>query len=484
MSITVRTPLLRNEHVSSQLREWDDPRKWSAVRKWTLAILVSNYAVMGPVSASMVVTSIKEISADLNLHSEVASQLLVGIFVLGLSLGPLFMAPLSEVYGRCRVLNTGHALFLVVNILSALETNGKRFLLLRFFGGFVGSSPNAIGTGILSDLWSNEDRGHSLAVYTFLPLAGPAIGPIMAQLILEKASWRYIFWASSSFIGATLLVGIFLLQETFAPVLLRKHSEQCIRPGHPTRCNVEHPFNKSSDRITWYALLKQEMSRPFILLGSQPIIQILALYIGYLFGLNQLTIATYQSLWTTSYREPKITASLHYISIALGFILGCQIGGPINDKIYAALKRKHGIGLPEFRTTAMIIASVFVPIGQILYGWTAQRTCYWIFPDIGIVIYSFGLIIGYQCIQSYVLDCYPTYSASAIGALSFLRALAGCAFPVLGPPLYRALGYGWTSSLLAAVAILVGLPAPMLLNAWGPRLRRLSPYAAGETVNL
>ena len=92
----------------------------------------------------MVIPALPQIAEDLDLTSEAMTQLLVSTFVLGWGLGPLLLAPLSESYGRRALLNGGHAMFLAVNTLCAIERNGTRFLILRFIAGFVGSAPLAV----------------------------------------------------------------------------------------------------------------------------------------------------------------------------------------------------------------------------------------------------------------------------------------------------------------------------------------------------
>ena len=128
----------------------------------------------------------------------------------------------------------------------------------------------------------------------------------------------------------------------------------------------------------------------------------------------------------------------------------------------------------------MIPASVLVPTGLLWYGWSSYAHLHWIMPNIGIGVYCFGLIVGYQCIQAYVLDCYPVYAASAIGALTILRAITGCIFPLFGPALFRRFGYGWASTLLAGITAVIGGLAPVGLRLAGPRLRARSPYASGD----
>lgn len=44
------------------------------------------------------------IDKDLRVHSTIESELIFSIFLLAFVIGPLFIAPLSEVYGRVIVL--------------------------------------------------------------------------------------------------------------------------------------------------------------------------------------------------------------------------------------------------------------------------------------------------------------------------------------------------------------------------------------------
>ena len=53
----------------------------------------------------------------------VIASLVVSIFVLGWAFGPLLISPLSEIYGRRRVLDCANAFFSVFQIGCALAPN-------------------------------------------------------------------------------------------------------------------------------------------------------------------------------------------------------------------------------------------------------------------------------------------------------------------------------------------------------------------------
>ena len=110
-------------------------------------------------------------------------------------------------------------------------------------------------------------------------------------------------------------------------------------------------------------------------------------------------------------------------------------------------------------TASMVPGTIFLPIGLLLFGWTAEEHVHWIAPDIGLAFIGAGVVLNFQSIQTYVIDTFTLHAASALAAVSFLRSIAGFGFPLFAPAMYAALGYGKGVTILAAFAIVVGCPA-------------------------
>ena len=175
----------------------------------------------------------------------------------------------------------------------------------------------------MSDLWIPEERGRSLVVYAVVLLLGSAVGAIFGGWVVQSASWPWLFWGSSAFVACCLACGFLVLRETFAPVILRQQQKKL--PGDDS---ATPPLTKTLTKI-----ITVDLPRPFILVGTQPIIWALGLYMAYLWGLNFLMISTYQVLWQENYGQTPSIASLNYISISLGFVIGCELAAPANDKV-------------------------------------------------------------------------------------------------------------------------------------------------------
>ncbi|EXJ95583.1 hypothetical protein A1O1_00705 [Capronia coronata CBS 617.96] len=453
-----------------------NPKNWIYRKKWAATLIVSAFTFISPVSSSMVAPALTKIGEDLNIPAGIERSLTLSIFVLAYAIGPLFLGPLSEIYGRVIVLQLSNLFFLAFNIGCGFAQTKGQLIAFRFLSGLGGSAPLALGGGVLSDCWRAEERGKSISIYSLAPLLGPAVGPLAGGFIALKSTWRWCFWSTSIVDAGIQAAGFIWLRETYAPKLLGLKAKRLRKETGNADLHTEweHP-----DR-TLARVLRASLSRPFRLLGTQPIIQALAVYMAYLYGLMYLVLSTFPTVWEETYHESVGVGGLNYISLGVGFFLGTQISAPINDRIYRRLKkRNNNVGKPEFRVPMMIPGAILVPVGLFLYGWSSYEHTHWIVPNIGAAIFASGTILGFQCTQTYIVDAYTRYAASAIGAAVVLRSLAGFGFPLFAPYLYNALHLDWGNSLLGFIAIGLGIPAPFLLWRFGQTLREKSPYAAG-----
>jgi multidrug resistance protein len=424
----------------------------------------------------MVAPALSTISKQFGVTNEVEASLMLSIFVLAYAIGPLFLGPASEIYGRVIVLQTSNLLYFFFNLGCGLARTKVQMIIFRFLAGLGGSAPLALGGGVLSDLFPAEQRGRAVGIYSLAPLLGPAIGPIAGGFITENTTWRWVFYATTIADGVIQFVGLFLLQETYAPILLQRKKVKLIKE---TGNNDLHTEWDDPSR-TLSQTLKTGLARPFRLLGTQIIIQMLALYMAYTYGIMYLVLSTFPTLWADVYHESIGIGGLNYISLGVGLFIGTQVCAPLQDRIYRALKkRNNGVGKPEFRVPLMVPGALCVPIGLFWYGWSAQAELHWIMPNIGVAFFGFGVITSFQCIQTYIVDSYTRFAASAIGAVAVLRSLAGFGFPLFAPYMYQKLQYGWGNSLLGFLGIALGWPAPFLLWKYGELLRKKSTFAAG-----
>jgi multidrug resistance protein len=189
-----------------------NPKNWKMSRKWAATFVVSAFTFISPVSSSMVAPAMKVMSQDLAITTQLESAMVLSIFVLAYAVGPLFLGPLSEVYGRVIILQLSNMWYLVWNLACGFAQTGPQMMVFRFMAGLGGSAPLAIGGAVLGDCFTAEQRGKAISIYTLAPLLGPAVGPIAGGFISQSTTWRWVFWATTILDGVIQVFGFFFLQ--------------------------------------------------------------------------------------------------------------------------------------------------------------------------------------------------------------------------------------------------------------------------------
>ena len=192
---------------------------------------------------------------------------------------------------------------------------------------------------------------------------------------MQYVSWRWCFYVVSIAAGAVQILGLPFFRETFAPVLLQRRCRKLKKTTKNPNLYTQH------DETSLAQLLRTSINRPFILLCTQPIVQVWSLYCAYLWGVLYPLIATFPNVWTNIYKESISIGSLNYLSLFVGMGIASQGGTRLADRYYRAAVAKDGNqSNPEARLPVLILGACIVPIGLFWYGWSARPSIHWIMP--------------------------------------------------------------------------------------------------------
>ena len=97
----------------------------------------------------MIAPSLATISQEFGITSDAVANIALSIFVLAYAIGPLFLGPLSEVFGRVYVLQLSNLFYLAWNLGCGFAQNTPQLIVFRFLSGIGGSAPLAVGGGVL-----------------------------------------------------------------------------------------------------------------------------------------------------------------------------------------------------------------------------------------------------------------------------------------------------------------------------------------------
>ncbi|KAF2659030.1 MFS general substrate transporter [Lophiostoma macrostomum CBS 122681] len=456
---------------SSETNRRMHPIDWPRRKKWAATVILSGFAFLQPLSETMLSTVENQVTRAINIQRPYDWILVNSLILIGVGLSPLLLAPLSEVYGRKPILLCGTSFFVVWNTACGAAKNLEQMLAFRLLSGFGASCADAIAGGLMSDLWRPEERGKAFAVFMVAPLLGPALGPICGAFISEGTSWTWVFWVTSIASAVVVVIAFFFLHETFVPRLEQRWYDEDVKKGR-----IQGPPRETAPFLD---LMRTDLQRPFRLLGTQPIVQLLATYMALLYGTMFLFLFMYPKMWNQQYHQSVRIGSLNYVSVAIGLICGVNIAGHLNDRVYVWLKaRNNNIGRPEYRIPAMVIGTALVPLGIICWGWTGQRKVHWIVPNLGSLVFAMGVYICSGCVSVYTIDAYAQYAASAISTNLVLRSLTAAFFPLFAPYMFESLGFGWGATVLGGAFAAFGIGVVYILWFHGASIRARSTYCA------
>ncbi|KAH8804385.1 major facilitator superfamily domain-containing protein [Xylogone sp. PMI_703] len=447
-----------------------NPMAWPSWKKWTTIGIISFITFLTPLASAMLAPAVPDIMAEFHVSSSVYATFVVSIFVLGFSVGPLVIAPLSESYGRVPIYNTCNVLFIVFTVLCAIAKDASMLLAARFLAGVAGVATVTCGSGTIADMLPTAERGRAMALWSMGPLLGPVIGPIAGGYLVEARGWRWVFWVIVILAGSITVAAALFLQETYAPVILeRKASRLRKATGNPlfhSKLATDKPSRQ---------LIKESIIRPAKMLITFPIVTSMCLYIAFLYGALYILFTTFTFVFEDQYGFSVSNAGLSFLGSGIGSFIGLAYGGIFSDR---SIKKRQALGetpTPEDRLPLLLTipASLSLPLGLFLYGWSAQYRVHWIVPEIGTVIISFGMMTILMCIQTYLVDAYTVHAASVTAANASLRSALGGLLPLCGLKLYNAIGLGWGNSLLAFIALAMA-PLPIAFRIFGARLRNFS----------
>ncbi|TQV94642.1 MFS multidrug transporter [Cordyceps javanica] len=448
----------------------DHPYNWKQPQKWAITILLSFGGLVTLMSGAMLAPALQDIAHDFNTDEKNA-QIFLSIYVLAFAFGPMVLAPCTEVFGRRPVWLICACYYIAWNTAAGFSKSPGILILCRVMSGIGASAEFAVTGPVLADIWRPEQRGKSFAISTFLPLLGPALGPIIGGAVTQTIGWRWIFYILSIYDGLLVITGFFLLPETFKVILLERKAKKL-----RSQTGQEYYTSESHEKLS--SRLAVSLTRPFRLLFTHPTIQLMGVLLAYNFGLLYIVLATFATLWIDRYNQSKLASGLHYIALVIGYTVAAQVGSRFMDKIWAYLKKRAGgtKTAPEYRVPLMVPGAILVLVGIFIYGWTAQYHVHWIAPDIGIAIFGCGIILNTQAMQAYVTEAYLGHVASASAASQFLRSITGFAFPLFAPSLYLELGYGWGNSVLGFAFLVLAAPAPIVLWVFGAKMRAIGKH--------
>ncbi|KIL86273.1 hypothetical protein FAVG1_10671 [Fusarium avenaceum] len=451
----------------------DDPKyppNFTRTRKWLITALLSALAFMTPFASSIIAPAIGYIADDFGVSDVTKSAMPVSIFLLGYAVGPLFLSPLSEIYGRRIVMMASNLVFCLFLVACVLSPSIDLLIFFRFMCGVGGSASQTVGGAVIADLFVVAERGNAMTIWILGPILGPSLAPLIGGFVAESIGWRWTNWITLIPASVLLVAMVLAYPETHHEVLIQQKTTRLVKAlDRPDLCSCYADGEEKAATST--DIILSGLFRPLKLLFSSPIIFSVSLYVAFDYGCLYLLFNTIPIVFRGSYNWSAGISGIVYLALLAGYLIGLGAFTLVSDKTVRHMTAANGgVYEAEMRLPLCIYFAALIPISFFWYGWSSDQAVHWAVPILGLALFGIGFEGIWLPTQLYIVDGYSRYAASALAAYSVMRSVVAAFLPLAGPAMYEKLGVGWGNSVLGFISLAM-VPIPALIYKFGGRMR-------------
>lgn len=216
-----------------------------------VALIAMIFAIVA-FSVDAMLPALPQIGEELSPDMVERAPWILSMFLIGMGLGTFFTGPLSDAFGRRRVIFAGAALYILCSAIAWASTTLEVMLAARLFQGLGAAGPRVVALAVVRDLFSGREMARIMSLTMMIFTLVPAIAPLLGAQIIWAFGWRGIFIAFMIFSFASVFwLGIrlpeTLPQDRRRPLRLRLM-------GAAVREMFAHPIVRLSIFVQTFAM--------------------------------------------------------------------------------------------------------------------------------------------------------------------------------------------------------------------------------------
>ncbi len=362
--------------------------------------LVAFAAFLAPFTQTIYTPILPEVQ-DLFQSSTFLVNLTISVYTFCLALMQIVYGPLTDLWGRKKVLLPALFLYLVGSVGCLFASTIWLLIFFRAVQAMGIAATAVVATTVISDLYEGKLRGRALGLFQMMVAIGPVIGPLVGGWIGEYQGYRGIFVVLIAVGILIFLMNIFFLKET-------------------------KPNGGSGDRFRirdFWVIMKDKIGSSLIFISF---IQFFSLYHFLVF----LPIVL-----STTYGLSPSEKGISFMALSLFLVIGTYISGRFQER----WDPKKSLIWFSFLSMVTLVTFIFVAhVSMVL---------------VLINLAFFGLFMGLsQPIQMLMLtNAFTNRRGTAVGVYNVFRFIGMTLGPIVGSYLFQ---YGELPLLLGVTAVI------------------------------
>ncbi|OJK02899.1 hypothetical protein ASPACDRAFT_113385 [Aspergillus aculeatus ATCC 16872] len=454
--------------------DWEDefdrtnPKNWSLGYKAMGMFFLSYNTLIIVLYSTSYTSGISQIAAEFGASTTVVTLGLT-MYLIGLAVGSMFMAPLSELYGRKPVSVGCLAIFTIMIIPCAVSKSLATLIVCRFIGALFGSVMISTAPGMVADISHDDQRALAMSIWSIGPLNGPVVGPIVGGFVTQYLGWRWMDWIALILSGVALILSC-ILKETYGPIILQQKAARLRKETGESRW-----WCRYDQKASLKELLTVNLSRPFVMAVTEPICIFWNIYIAIVYGILYLCFTAYPIVFRQIRGWSLGLSGLAFLGIGTGCLITIACEPLIRRMINShKIDPETGKPSPEAMVSIVCISALLIPAGELWFAWTGSpASVHWIVPILAGIPFGAGNTGVFIYATNYLAGSYGVYAASAMAGNSVIRSILGGVLPLVGTYMYSGIGPNWSGTLLGLLEVLI-VPIPFVFYKYGYKIRERS----------
>ncbi len=388
---------------------------------------------------SVVNVALRTIGTDLDA-SLVQLQWVVNGYFLSLASLILLGGSLGDRFGRRRIFVIGTIWFAAASLLCGIAPNAEVLIAARVLQGVGGALLTPGSLAMIQGAFAAEDRGRAIGAWSGLGGIAAAVGPLVGGVLVDHASWRWIFLINLPLAALTVWLAQRFVPETRDP---RTHGGFDV-PGAVlasfTLAALTFALTDWHSPLMPYALAAAALSGVAFYVterrGSEPMVP-LGLFAERTFSAaNAMTLVVYAALGAILFflvlqlqtvgGYTALEAGLATLPVTLVMLALAARGGALGQRI--------GPRIP------MTFGPVLMAAGTIWLMVVGPDVTWWRDVLPGLTVFSLGLALMVAPLTATVMAAAPDDSAGIASGINNAIARAGSLLAVAALPVAVGLG--------------------------------------------
>jgi len=161
--------------------------------KWFIAVGVTLASVIELIDTSIVNVALTDLSASLGASIDEVTWITVGYILASVIVLPM-TGWLSQYFGRTRYFLGSIAIFTVASFFCGASHTLNELIFWRIVQGLGGGALISTSQSILFESFPRNEQTLAAAVFGIGMMVGPAIGPTLGGVIVDRYEWPWIFY--------------------------------------------------------------------------------------------------------------------------------------------------------------------------------------------------------------------------------------------------------------------------------------------------